>query len=52
MRATIYGQFVGGGTLDDLRTKIINLQSAGIGPMLFVPNEEDVGESRYYTMVR
>ena len=46
MKSTFHRQFVGGETLDDLNAMIARLRSAGIGPMLCVPIEEDVGEAR------
>ena len=46
MKSTFHRQFVGGETLDDLNSVITGLRASGIGPMLCVPIEEDVGEER------
>ena len=48
MKSSFYGQFVGGETLSDLKTLVTKLQLAGIGPLLCVPIEEDVGDTRYW----
>ena len=47
MKSSFHGQFVAGETLSDLVLKVNHLQSVGIGPMLCVPIEEDIGETRY-----
>lgn len=43
-KKTIYGQFVGGNSLEELMFKVNLLQMGGIGPLLAVPMEDDVGE--------
>ena len=47
MKSTFHGQFVAGETLKDMLTKIKQMQTAGIGPMLCVSIEEDIGATGY-----
>ncbi|XP_071163980.1 hydroxyproline dehydrogenase-like [Mytilus edulis] len=41
---TVYGQFIGGNSLEELMVKVKILRMGGIGPLLAVPMEDDVGE--------
>ncbi|NWR67560.1 HYPDH dehydrogenase, partial [Bucorvus abyssinicus] len=46
LRATFYGQFVGGATHGEVAATAARLRAVGLRPMLAVPTEEDVGEER------
>ncbi|XP_069044501.1 hydroxyproline dehydrogenase [Lepisosteus oculatus] len=46
MRATVYAQFVAGETEAEIRAAMAKLSMLGMRPMLAVPIEEDVGETR------
>ncbi|XP_069838339.1 hydroxyproline dehydrogenase [Dendropsophus ebraccatus] len=46
MRGSVYGQFVAGETLPEIQDCMERLARLGIRPMLAVPIEEDVGESK------
>ncbi|XP_064331542.1 LOW QUALITY PROTEIN: hydroxyproline dehydrogenase [Phalacrocorax carbo] len=46
LRATFYGQFVGGETPDEVVAAAGRLRAVGLRPMLAVPTEEDVGQEK------
>ncbi|XP_053327130.1 hydroxyproline dehydrogenase [Spea bombifrons] len=46
MRGSVYGQFVAGETLPEIQECVGRLRKLGIRPMLAVPIEEDLGESK------
>ncbi|XP_073502120.1 hydroxyproline dehydrogenase isoform X1 [Phyllobates terribilis] len=46
MRGSVYGQFVAGETLPEIQACMERLARLGIRPMLAVPIEEDLGESK------
>ncbi|KAG8543995.1 hypothetical protein GDO81_023288 [Engystomops pustulosus] len=46
MRVSVYGQFVAGETLPEIRDCMERLARLGIRPMLAVPIEEDLGEGK------
>lgn len=46
MRGSVYGQFVAGETLPEIQECMERLARLGIRPMLAVPIEEDLGESK------
>ncbi|XP_040295531.1 hydroxyproline dehydrogenase [Bufo bufo] len=46
MRRSVYGQFVAGETLPEIQDCMDRLARLGIRPMLAVPIEEDLGESK------
>ncbi|KAM3916869.1 hydroxyproline dehydrogenase [Leptodactylus fuscus] len=46
MRVSVYGQFVAGETLPEIQACMDRLARLGIRPMLAVPIEEDLGESK------
>ncbi|XP_075035113.1 hydroxyproline dehydrogenase [Mixophyes fleayi] len=46
MRGSVYGQFVAGETLPEIQVCVDRLGKLGIRPMLAVPIEEDLGESK------
>uniref|UniRef100_A0A8B9MRU1 Proline dehydrogenase n=1 Tax=Accipiter nisus TaxID=211598 RepID=A0A8B9MRU1_9AVES len=46
LRATFYGQFVGGETPAEVAAAAGRLRAVGLRPMLAVPTEEDVGQEK------
>ncbi|XP_075580812.1 LOW QUALITY PROTEIN: hydroxyproline dehydrogenase [Pelecanus crispus] len=46
LRATFYGQFVGGETPAEVTAAAQRLRAVGLRPMLAVPTEEDVGQEK------
>ncbi|KAF1626461.1 UNVERIFIED_CONTAM: Hydroxyproline dehydrogenase, partial [Eudyptes robustus] len=46
LRATFYGQFVGGETPGEVAAAAGRLRAVGLRPMLAVPTEEDVGQEK------
>ncbi|XP_063285160.1 hydroxyproline dehydrogenase [Pelobates fuscus] len=46
MRRSVYGQFVAGETIPEIKDSVSRLRKMGIRPMLAVPIEEDLGESK------
>ena len=44
-KKTVYGQFIGGNSLEELMTKVKILKKGGIGPLLAVPMEDDLREN-------
>ncbi|XP_049652619.1 hydroxyproline dehydrogenase [Accipiter gentilis] len=46
LRATFYGQFVGGETPAEVTAAAGRLRAVGLRPMLAVPTEEDVGQEK------
>ncbi|KAM9267303.1 hydroxyproline dehydrogenase [Morus bassanus] len=46
LRATFYGQFVGGETPGEVAAAAERLRAVGLRPMLAVPTEEDVGQEK------
>ncbi|XP_063791403.1 hydroxyproline dehydrogenase isoform X1 [Pseudophryne corroboree] len=46
MRGSVYGQFVAGESLPEIQACVDRLGKLGIRPMLAVPIEEDLGESK------
>ncbi|NXO60724.1 HYPDH dehydrogenase, partial [Aramus guarauna] len=46
LRATFYGQFVGGETPGEVTATAGRLRAVGLRPMLAVPIEEDVGQEK------
>ncbi|OCT58810.1 hypothetical protein XELAEV_18001298mg [Xenopus laevis] len=46
MKGSVYGQFVAGETLPEIRVCVDRLRQLGIHPMLAVPIEEDLGQAK------
>ncbi|NXT45229.1 HYPDH dehydrogenase, partial [Pelecanoides urinatrix] len=46
LRATFYGQFVGGETPGEVMAAAERLRAVGLRPMLALPTEEDVGQDK------
>eukprot|EP00079_Xenopus_tropicalis_P018620 XP_004920682.1 PREDICTED: probable proline dehydrogenase 2 isoform X1 [Xenopus tropicalis] len=46
MKGSVYGQFVAGETLPEIRECVERLRQLGIRPMLAVPIEEDLGQAK------
>ncbi|NXV39511.1 HYPDH dehydrogenase, partial [Rissa tridactyla] len=46
LRATFYGQFVGGQTHGEVVATARRLRAVGLRPMLALPIEEDVGQEK------
>ncbi|KAJ7313887.1 hypothetical protein JRQ81_005662 [Phrynocephalus forsythii] len=46
LRLTLYGQFVAGETHEEIKETLQQLQALGVRPLLAVPIEEDVGQTR------